>query len=315
VKTPIRLSSGNGIGVTSPIQGAVVGQYFTLYDGVSKQRYQSIVAAAPFDKCNLLILAFVRTFTFERHPPDEGGPIYVTQFANGRDPSNFPLDPNDTDADRVKLVVETARKKNPSINILISLGWGSNKGYNDAGKAAMTPVAFADSVLTLVKAYDLNGFDVDFESTRVEPAALLAVTQEIRRSLNKIPSRRPMIMTITPARDDKGVLPKKVLTKNVLQQFTYIMPQTYDHGGNGTDFADATWLAQQLGSYSRIVYGLNSEGYSGESDNPKKFAHEAQTNGAAGIFAWRLNGDSMTQQSFPTFATSVEMWNLLCQRA
>jgi GH18 family chitinase len=287
-----------------------VGQYFTLYDGVSKEQYQRVVAAAPFDKCNLLILAFVRTFTFHR-PPKKGGPIYVAQFANGRDPFSFPLDPNDTDGDRVKLVVETARKKNPSINILISLGWGAN----DAGKAALTPVAFADSVRALVQAYDLNGFDVDFESTTVKPAALLALTQEVRRSLNKIPSRRPMIMTITPARDDRGVLPKKVLTKNVLEQFSYIMPQTYDHGGNGTDFVDATWLAQQLGSYSRIVYGLNSEGYSGKSDDPKKFAHEAQANGAAGIFAWRLNGDSVTQRRFPTFATAVEMWNLLYQRA
>jgi len=296
--------------VKSSIEGAVVGQYFTLYDGVSKEQYQKVVAAAPFDKCNLLILAFIRIFEFDR-PSDEGGTIYVAQFANGRDPVNFPLDPNDTDGDRVKLIVETARKKNPSINILISLGWGAN----DAGKAALTPVAFADSVRALIQAYDLNGFDIDFESTEVEPGAMLALTQEIRRSLNKIPSKRPMIMTITPARDDRGVLPKKVLTKNVLEQFSYIMPQTYDHGGNGTDFADATWLAQQLGSYSRIVYGLNSEGYSGKSDDPKKFAHEAQANGAAGIFAWRLNGDSVTQRRFPTFATAVEMWNLLYQRA
>lgn len=122
-------------------------------------------------------------------------------------------------------------------------------------------------------------------------------------------------MTITPAKDDRGVLPKKVLTKNVLEQFSYIMPQTYDHGGNGTDFADATWLAQQLGSYSRIVYGLNSEGFLDDPDkdrpdDSKKSAAEAKKNRAAGIFAWRLNGDSI-KQGFPTFADAVEMWNLM----
>ena len=126
---------------TSPIQGAVVGHYFTLYDGVSKQKYQKVVAAAPFQKCNLLILAFVGTFTIDRSS-NEGGPIHVVQVANGRDPGTFAVNPNDTDGDRIKLIVETARKKNPSINILISLGYNNQ----DLEKAASTPVAFADSV-------------------------------------------------------------------------------------------------------------------------------------------------------------------------
>ena len=66
-----------------------------------------------------------------------------------------------------------ARKKNPSIKILISLGWGNGENGNDAGKAARTPVEFADSVRTLVQAYHLDGIDIDFESTDVEPAAML----------------------------------------------------------------------------------------------------------------------------------------------
>jgi Glycosyl hydrolases family 18 len=288
----------------SPIQGAVVGHYFTLYDGASKQKYQNVVAAAPFEKCNLLILAFVATFTIDRSS-DEGGPIHVVQVANGRDPGTFPINPHDTDGDRIKLIVETARKKNPSISILISLGYNNQ----DVGKAASAPVAFADSVRTLVQAYDLNGFDIDFENTDVKTSAMVRLAQEIRRSLNKIPSRRPVIMTITPANDGRK------LNKNVLEQFTYIMPQTYFHGGDGTDFTDATWYAKQLGSYERIVYGLNSEGFldrPGEDgpDDPKRSADEAKKNHAAGIFAWRLNGDSI-KQGFPTFADAVKMWKLM----
>src|SRR4029077_18445780 len=56
----------NATGETRPIRGPVVGQYFGLFEGLSKARYREIVAASPVDKCNLLILAFVRTFTFER---------------------------------------------------------------------------------------------------------------------------------------------------------------------------------------------------------------------------------------------------------
>jgi len=293
----------------SPIQGAAIGQYFTLYDGVSKQKYQNVVAGAPFEKCNLLILAFVGTFTIDRSPK-ESGPIHVVQVANGRDPSTFPVNPNDTDGDRIKLIVETARKKNPSINILISLGYNSQ----DLEKAASTPVAFADSVRAVVQAYDLNGFDIDFENTDVKTSAMVRLAKEIRRSLNKIPSKRPMIMTITPAQDGRK------LNKNVLEQFTYIMPQTYFHGGDGTNFADATWYAKQLhDKYSRIVYGLNSEGFldrpdEDRPDDPKKSADEAKKNHAAGIFAWRLNGDSV-KQGFPTFADAVEMWKLMNQQS
>lgn len=306
-------------GGTTPIQGAIVGQYFGLFDGVSKERYQRIVAAAPFDKCNLLILAFVRTFEFNR-PQDKGGPIYVAQFPNGRDADradleSFPLDPNDTDGDRVKLIVETARKKNPSINILISLGYGGEDWEKDLEKAAKTPVAFADSVRALVQAYDLNGFDIDFESTTVEEQDMLTLAQEIRRSLNKIPSTRPMIMTIAP--DQPGGL-----NKDVLEQFTYVMAQTYGHACSCFSFDEAKLLAEQLGSYERIVYGLNSEGFLGDPDpkkrpdDPKISTDEAKKNHAAGIFAWRLDNDSSTQQGYyPTFANAVEMWNLMNQQS
>jgi hypothetical protein len=111
-----------------PIPGPVVGQYFGFFNGVPKQHYDQIVAAAPFDKCNLLILAFV-------HTVQKDG-VYVAQFTNWRDNSSDPSTPGDTDQDRVKLVVQTARKKNTSLKILISLGWGNTS--NDAGNAAKT---------------------------------------------------------------------------------------------------------------------------------------------------------------------------------
>ena len=159
------------------------------------------------------------------------------------------MDPNDNDWDRVKLIVETAHKKSPSINILISLGYEPD----DLENAAATPAAFADSVRALVHRYDLNGFDIDFESARVGEEDMLTLAREIRRSLNKIPSTRPMIMTIAP--DQTGGL-----NKDVLEQFTYVMAQTYGHACSCFSFDDTDLLAEQLGSYERIVYGVNSEG-------------------------------------------------------
>jgi hypothetical protein len=273
-----------------PIPGNVVAQYFGFFNGVSREHYQKIVATAPFQDCNLLILAFVHTV------PKDGA--YVAQFTNWRDDKKYPSTPGDTDEDRLKLVVKTARARNPKIRILVSLGWGGN----DAGMAAKTPVQFAQSVASLAQKYNLDGFDIDYESTQVDAGTLLALAQQLKKSLSAVTPKREMIMTITPAQTDG-------LNKSVLQTFTYTMPQTYDHGGNGTT---VDWYEQQLGTFDRIVYGLNSEGYIGESDNPGKFAALAKQNKAAGIFAWRLDNDSVDRTTtYPTFATGIAMWKLM----
>jgi len=163
-------------------------------------------------------------------------------------------------------------------------------------------VAFADRVRALVQAYDLNGF-IDFKSKTIEEQDMLTLAQEIRRSLNKIPSTRPMIMTIAPDQPEG-------LERDVLEQFTYVMVQTYGHACSCFTYDNADCLAKQLGSYERIVYGLNSED---PPDDPKRSADEAKKNHAAGIFGWRLDNDSSRRSGyyFPTFADAVEMWNLM----
>src|SRR5262245_29892359 len=209
------MSPKSKVAARGPTPGYVVGQYFGFFNGVPKERYEHIVATAPFDKCNLLILAFVHTV--------EQNDVYVAQFTNWRDKRKYPATPGDTDQDRVKLVVKTARARNPSIKILISLGWGENS--NDAGRAAATPVQFAKSVAALVQTCGLDGFDIDFESADVEARHMLGLAQELRASLAKVKRGREKILTITPAQTDG-------LDGNVLKVFTYTMPQTYDHGGN-----------------------------------------------------------------------------------
>lgn len=269
----------------------VVGQYFGFFDGVSRQHYDEIVAKAPFEACNLLILAFV-------HAVPKNG-VYVAAFTNWRDNHQSP-NQGDRDEDRVKLVVERARARNPSVKILISLGWGTN----DVGNAAKTPRQFAESFASIVKAYGLDGIDIDYESTEVDTDAMLVLAEQIEQALAKAVPQRAMIMTITPA-ETEG------LDKRVLQTFTYTMPQTYEHGGGTT----VTWYEETLGSFDRIVYGLNSEGPEGTSDDPATFAREAKENDAAGIFAWRLDNDSLNSQGFPTFHTGIEMWKLMRTQA
>jgi hypothetical protein len=282
-----------------PIGGYVAGHYFGFFNGVSKEHYERIVAAAPFDACNLLILAFVHTA--------QSGDNQVAVFTNWRD-NQQPAGPGDLDEDRVALVVETARKKNPQIKILISLGWG---GANDVYCATRTPGPFAQSVAAIVQKHGLDGFDIDYESIdqRVQPGDVLTLAQRIRSALGTVTPARQMIMTITPAYTT-------ALIQAVLEAFDYVMPQTYWHGGNGTT---ADPYAQMLGSTQTLVYGVNAEGYVDDPDPwnrpdcPQQSAASARYYGA-GVFAWRLDNDSLIGQgdaAFPTFAVAKEMWELM----
>ena len=107
------------------------------------------------------------------------------------------------------------------------------------GKCGRNACGFRRQRARLVHRYDLNGFDIDFESARVGEEDMLTLAREIRRSLNKIPSTRPMIMTIAP--DQTGGL-----NKDVLEQFTYVMAQTYGHACSCFSFDDTDLLAEQL---------------------------------------------------------------------
>jgi len=277
-------------GTGGPIKGKVVGQFFGIFNGIPADRYQHIVNTAPFDKCNLLILAFVRTV--------KSNGVFTAHFTNVRDDQR-PATKGDMDQDRVMQVVKRARAMNSEIKILISLGWGNT----DAGNAATTPTPFAESVASIVKTCDLDGFDIDYEDEPdVEPKDMFKLARALNDALSKITPTRERIITITPAQE-------KGLDKNVLDTFTYTMPQSYDHGGDGTK---VDWYKDTLGSFDRIVYGLNIEGDIGKSDDPRKFAKEAISNHAAGLFAWRLDNDSVDPQTeYPTFASGKLMWELM----
>ena len=64
-----------------PIPGYVVAQFFGFFNGIRAEHYARIVDTAPFDACNLLILAFVRTGMSKQD--------YIAQFTNKRD-GQFP---------------------------------------------------------------------------------------------------------------------------------------------------------------------------------------------------------------------------------
>jgi len=261
----------------------------------------------------LLILGFLRIA--ETSPPN---PVYIPKFTNWRD-NQFNggwSTPDDTDADRVRLVTQTARARNPNIKILVSLGW-----YAELVQAASTPQAFATELASIVRTYGLDGFDIDYEETdpppekmTFGPAEFIALMKAVTQELAKVtPMHRP-ILTICPAMTGH-------LNKDVLSCFTYTMPQSYGHGGNGTTVAAYEDI---LKSYKTIIYGVNGEGVlddhspSNRPDDPTTSVQGMKKNGAAGVFSWRLDTDSIPtwhlpegDAQLPTFAVANKIWEML----
>jgi len=139
------------------------------------------------------------------------------------------------------------------------------------------------------------------------------------------------ILTLCPAflyRKEYPLQPLALLNKSVLDCFTYVMPQSYNHGGNGTRVTD---YALMLGggstpNFDKIVYGLGGEGYLNPADqvppdDPTQFVQNAKNNKAAGVFSWRLDTDSMLRKQpegqqegrgqLPTFNVARKMWQLM----
>jgi len=301
----------------------VVGQYFGLFHGCEKDHYDTIVKTAPFDCCNLLILGFLDLWQ------TAGTNQNLVQLPNSRDNcfNGGKAKDGDTDEDRIRLVLDTARARNPNLKILISMGW-----YTQVVKASQTPGAFAYSLAAFVDKYKLDGFDIDWETHNgwtEDPFAasdFVNLMQWVKKELGNVMDNP--ILTLCPA-----ILlgPPDVLDKSVLDCFTYVMPQSYKHGGDGTRAEDyAVMAGGGTANYDKIVYGLSGEGFLDPPnvwmpDNPEPFVQDAKSNGAAGVFSWRLDTDTLPKArptgktegpcQLPRFDVARKMWQLMGQQS
>ncbi len=142
--------SGCGGDSSAPPPSRVIGQYIGIFNDAAVDNFNPILAKnPPFDLWDITFIAFLHTF------PHAGA--YVVDFENAR--GGGAPNPGDTDGDRVAKLIAAARKKNPAMKFVISLGYGSS----DLANAATTPEAFADSVVKLLQDNDLDGFDIDYE--------------------------------------------------------------------------------------------------------------------------------------------------------
>jgi len=281
----------------------IIGAYFYLFDGAYDQA-MSVNDSIPWDRINRLYIAFATI---------QDGKI-----------TNIDLGNAEQDADsKIRTVVSLCREKNPDAEIFISSNYGDDetKEYLNAAK---DPERFADSVAAYLQEYDLDGYDMDWETRDIndhvdEQTALLQACNNSFAAPGLLSPRGKqfgLTCTIWPGVHD----PDTVATyEPYVDQFNLM---TYGPG-DGNDLREyANRYAQAGVPYAKMIGGVESEyGYSenGGHDTRESVADKAdivRSLGLAGLMNWRMDNDMLTQdgiteQGSPTFQVTGWVFNNL----
>lgn len=182
---------------------------------------------------------------------------------------------------RLTLLVKTARQVNPTIKLLISLGFGQNDWTYINNDYVMHENQFIPSVIQFIRDFKLDGFDIDDQyingsSGSIPQENFDAIIKNLKLALEQagVSDNKNYYLTITPA---YGALD---VNKNNMQYFDLINTQNYT-GSYPTDFIRIGYPANQITQGLHIYY---------ECDSSIPFAKDM-----AGIFSWTMTKDISCQ--------------------
>lgn len=242
--------------------------------------YQALIKNNVYQSVDLLCLCFATTLpTSSISIPTGDGSSYTIEIGASAHASGL------TNQDYMNYVIRDARADNPDIKIAMTLVWGdadvlSNIFSNSAKSAQQNADNFAANLVAYLKAYDIDGFDIDWESplsgsiSQTQFALLInAIGAQFQKSTDK-----RLYLTLSPA--EVGNLDAAAVNANVdflnLQLYSgFTTPGEFETVGVNSDlFA--------YGAKFESNYQTANEAY---QDNAKKYQYKIFTN-------WRLNSNN-----------------------
>jgi len=288
-------SDGGSGDVDGGLGSPLVTQYVGIFnDGRTDNFGPCLEMNPPYELWNVTFIAFVHTY--------ERDGLYVVDYENarGRDADDQPIPPapGDTDRDRIRRLVESARAVNPRMRFVISLGWGSG----DFSNGATTPVAFAASAGRIVEENDLDGFDVDYEGDAIDEESFRVVSRALREELDARGAAmgKPLLLTITPAETYGLDL------EAVDAYYDLVQLQSYDAWDDNA-FPPSEIVGRGVAS-EKILFGRDIE--RGDTLAAPRYGISdvvayVRDNGLRGLMGWRVNAAS--QMSGPDRFAGVEL--------
>lgn len=276
------------------------GTYYPIYNSGTNQ-YIVPLATMPFQDVSALFFAFAHAYpvAFDYN----GNPTQAALALEAGQPS---------EAFRVKEVMITAKVKNPSMLFLISLGWNKNdwtyinadyETYVATGKGNIQNYTFGQSIVTFLRAFNLDGFDIDDESINagsgnISQENFSAVVGLIRNVLDAAGKQdgKTYYFTITPAGGTA------LITNDNIVNFDLV--NTQDYGGSSY----SNFSSYPNAHISMFAYGVLSEGSSGTLPTPD------QIKGMAGAFNWSFSADSNSNPPFKVTKGIAQLVNYQLQQ-
>lgn len=272
----------------------IIAAYFLIFDEGYDQM-MTVADAIPWDKINRLYIAFATV--------DDG--VLTDATADGTSAEEA--------EGKIKNIVEMCRNGNPDAEIFISSDFGDQAIDDKYLEAARNPQKFADSVLDYLRKYDLDGYDMDWETYQInsykeELQTLLSACNSTLKQAGANPHGGPYKVshTIWP-----GVhSPETAANLKDCVDNINIMTYGAESGDDLRSYAESYYEAGF--PYEKMIGGVESElGYleNGGPDTPdsiKEKCEFAKENNLAGMFSWRLDNDMRDQGSPPTF--QVASW-------
>ncbi|GEM_PF-1200519 len=285
----------------------VIAAYWYLYPDPNDDTYSLVMSAQdqiPWKKINRLYIGFATV---------KNGVLTDLPAGTSADDA----------AQRAKVqgriweVVSLCRQNNPGAEIFITSNFGGDLDHEYL-VAAQDPQKFADSVLAYLKAYDLDGYDMDWESGKIDDYApqltsLLSNCHATFAAAGNNPQGRTYLLTHTvwPGVESAQTVDGLKDSVDQLNLMTYGTGDKYDL----VSYADA--YAAAGFPYGKMIGGVESE--SGYSDNagPDTQASVAakctyvKEHNLAGLFEWRMDNDMRPDKSPPTYQVTGWMSDCL----
>lgn len=290
--------------------GKVIAAYWYLYPDPNDDTYDLVMSAPdriPWTKINRLYIGFATV---------KDGELTDMPAGDSADDTTRRAEMQH----RIREIVTLCRQNNPDAGIFITSNFGEEEMDPEYLEAAQDPQTFADSVVDYMEEYDLDGYDMDWESGRIDDYApqltsLLSTCHATFAAAGTTPRGRPYLLTHTvwPGVESAETVAGLKDSVDQLNLMTYGTGDKYDL----VTYADAYHEAGFPND--RMIGGLESE--SGYVDNEGPDTRESvaakceyvKAHDLAGLFVWRIDNDMRPDNSPPTYQVTGWMNDCLAE--
>lgn len=246
--------------------------------------YQTLIDYGVYKSIDVLNICFFITLpTTNKTVPVGDGTSYTLQIGNATSVHHD----GSTTQQYLNWMISDARKTNPDIKLLATLGYGNNSlngiFSNDHKTPEQNAIDFANNLLTYLAKYDLDGFDIDWESpvnysiTQKQFAILFTA---IRKAFNN-QNTKQYYLTLSPA--SVGNLDAPTINNS----FDFVTLQLYSGFTFKRDFINAG-INKNL-----LAYGAKFESTGAGNPAPFQDAQNADQGFKEGSYniltQWRMN--------------------------